>query len=250
MKRNICLMAMACWMSYAFGQTKIERTIEVSNGQKVMMDFTWPELVTINTWDKNEIKVSATVSINNGQNDDAFELKLEERQGVVELITSIKDKDKLPRKIVIRKGGESFFFDTDNPNSPEVLKFKKEHGTEGYDYMNFGVIKDIYVTVYVPRNVVLDVSSKYGMVEVLGFTGEMSVHSKFGGVDISVPNAKNTIKAGTKFGEKFTNLTHPFSTIALGTHPGKWDWVACKVNGGGKVQELKSEFGNIYIRKL
>ena len=69
------------------------------------------------------------------------------------------------------------------------------------------------------------------------------------GVDVT-SGKKGTLKAGTKFGQKYTNLNATVTTISVGDHPGKWDWVAFKLNGDGTEQEVKSEFGNVYIREL
>ena len=77
----------------------------------------------------------------------------------------------------------------------------------------------------------------------------MKIHSKFGGIDVST-TGNQTIKAGTKFGEKYTNLEYPVKSISAGNHPGKWDWVLLGTTKASKEHELKSDFGNIYIRKM
>lgn len=235
--------------NFALCQTKIDKTIATKSGQNVSLDFTWPELIQVSSWDKNEIKVEALVSINQGQNDDAFKLEVDNVAGSIRVKSDIRGFEGLPKKIMIRAGGEEYFFNTDDRNSPEVVRFLDEKGSNGYEYMNHGVIMDIKIVVYVPSNINLDIYSKYGLVEVNGYSGKLQVQSKFGGVDVKVPLAKNTIKAGTKFGKKYTDLDQKFATLEYGDHPGKWDWVSCDINGGGVLQELKSEFGNIYIRK-
>ncbi|HNP19244.1 MAG TPA: hypothetical protein PKL31_12465 [Fulvivirga sp.] len=249
MKKIISLILLAGVANFALCQTRINKTIATKNGQNVSMNFTWPDLIQVNTWDKNEIKIEALVSINQGQNDGAFKLQMDEAGGSLNIYSEIENHETLPKKIMIRSGGEEYFFNTDDRNSPEVVRFLEEKGSSGYEFMNYGVIKDIKLVVHVPANINLDIYSKYGMVEVVGYTGNLHVHSKFGGVDVTVPVAKNTIKAGTKFGKKYTNLDQKFDVIAFGDSPGKWDWVSCAINGGGAEQEFKSEFGNIYIRK-
>ena len=55
-------------------QTPINKIIPVQAGQKVQLDFDYPELIKVTTWDRNEISIQGSVSINGGENDDAFQL--------------------------------------------------------------------------------------------------------------------------------------------------------------------------------
>ena len=45
-------------------QTPVNKTYPVTTGQKISFRFDYPELVKISTWDKNEISIVGTVSIN------------------------------------------------------------------------------------------------------------------------------------------------------------------------------------------
>ena len=247
MKNIICLIIVACWTSLAISQTKVEKTVPVKAGENIKMEFKWPELITIKTWERNEVKILASVEINKGQNDDAFTFDVDQSSSGIVIESLIKNYKNLPRSIVIRKGGQEYFFNTDDPNSHEIREFKKEHGDSGYEYTSHGVVMDINLEVWVPSNCTLDVYSKFGLVEVIGFQGNMTVHSKFGGVDVST-SGREAIKAGTKFGEKYTNLEETIETISWGNHPGAWDWV--QVGTGSTRQEIKSDFGNVYLRKL
>jgi hypothetical protein len=245
MKRLICLIAVAYWVNLAQAQTKLEKVVPVKSGENVNMDFTWPELISIKTWDRDEIKLVASVDINKGQNNDAFIFEVNNNSSGITIASLIKGYKGLPKKIMIMQGGQEYFFDTDDTKSPEVRKFKKEH-PGSYEYMNYGVITEITLEVWVPKSIKMDIYSKFGLIEVSDFTGDMKIHSKFGGVDVS--SAGNTaIKAGTRFGEKYTNLDSPMESIALGNSPGKWDWVM--LGNGNPKQEVKSDFGNVYLRK-
>ncbi len=41
-------------------------------GQKIAMNFDYPEMIRVSAWDKNEISISGSVQINGGENDDAL----------------------------------------------------------------------------------------------------------------------------------------------------------------------------------
>ena len=249
MKNYIFLILISCATHISFSQTKIEKIVPVEQGQHISFDFTWPELITFRSGTGNEIKLVASVDINRGQNDEAFKFTVDQNSSEINIASLIEDYKDLPRKIIIKKGSQEYFFNTDDTNSPVIQKFKEEHGNEGYDYLNYGVIMEITLEVWVPSNISIDVYSKFGMIEVNNFNGDMKLHSKFGGIDLST-SGNQAIKVGTKFGEKYTNLTQQIKSISVGDHPGKWDWVLLGNTKTSKQYELKSEFGNIYIRKL
>lgn len=247
MKRIIALIIWVVWTSTAYSQTTIEKSEVVNTGETISMDFTWPELINVKTWDKNEVKVVVMATINKGENDDAFELNIEKTGSGIGISSLIKNMDDLPRKILIKKGSNEYYFDAEDDEG--LSAFRDKYG-KGGTQIQHGVITEITIQIYVPTNVKLDIYSKYGLVEIVNFEGELFAHAKFGGVDITA-GTKGTLKAGTKFGNKYSNLDRPLTTISLGDHPGKWDWISYKLNGSeGVKQEVKSEFGNIYIRNL
>lgn len=247
MKRIIALIIWVGWTSIAYSQVKIEKSETVKSGETIHMDFTWPELINVKTWEKNEVKVVAMATINKGENDDAFELDISRTDNGVSISSLIRNMDNLPKKIVIKKDGQEYYFDAEDDDG--LAAYRDKHG-KGGTQIQHGVIMEITIEVYVPNSVTLDIYSKFGMVEIEKFEGELFAHSKFGGLDIT-PGKKGVIKVGTKFGNKYSNLDKPLTTISFGDHPGKWDWVSYNLNGGsGTKQEVKSEFGNIYIRQM
>ena len=165
MKSYIGLFFAVCLWHISYSQTKIEKVVPIKQGKNVNFDFTWPELITFKTWTGNEVKLVASVEINKGQNDDAFKFTVEEVANEVHIATFIENYKDIPRKIVIRKVGQEYFFNTDDTNSAEIRKFKEENGEGGYDYINHGVIMDITLEVWVPNNISIDVYSKFGMIE-------------------------------------------------------------------------------------
>lgn len=248
MLRIITAILLTVWTNTAFTQTSITKAVPLNNIGKIELDFTWPELITIQGWDKNEIKIEGSVAINQGQNDEAFKLKVQESDGSLKISSYIENHDRLPKKILIRKNGEEHFFNTDDKNAPEIVKYREENGSS-FDYMSHGVIKDISLTIYVPTSILLDAYCEYGLIELRNLSGELSAASKYGGIDISVNTLDKKLKVGTRFGEKYSNLSQDLTSITFGDHPGEWDWISYGTSKNSEIQELQSEFGNIYIRK-
>src|SRR5687767_13991149 len=94
----------------AYAQTPINKTIPVKTGQKISMRFDYPELIKVSTWDKNEVSVQGSVSINNGENDDAFELITSESGGTITIKNEIRNMKDIPHRITIRDGSEKIVF--------------------------------------------------------------------------------------------------------------------------------------------
>lgn len=240
-------MVVLTWTS--FGQTKIEKSVPVQAGQKLQMNFDYPELIKIQTWDRKEVLIKGEVSINKGENDDAFDLQTQTNGGVVSITSIIKDKENLPKRIVIKKGDVEYVFKGDNYKDPEVQKFLKEQGGD-YNYMSSGIIKEITLEIFVPKGMETTLEAKYGLIEVKGFEAPLTIDAKYGGIDATI-NSKSTgeLIARTHYGEILTNLELTFDTgrKTSDTHP-KWTEVSVKPGTGPKFV-LESKYGKVYLRK-
>src|SRR5688500_2339047 len=153
----------------AYAQTPIHKMIPVKSGQKIAMHFDYPELVKVSTWDKNEISIQGTVSINSGENDDAFELIVSESSGTISIKNEIRNMKNIPHRITIFQGTEKIVF----KNKEEFRKYSAEKGKGNYDRMSYGLEMDILIEIKVPRNTDTRVESVYGMVEVKDFVGPL-----------------------------------------------------------------------------
>jgi hypothetical protein len=242
--KSIVVLAMAVIIPLKeYGQTIINKVIPVKPGQKIEMHFDYPELVKVSTWDKNEISVQGTVSINAGENDDAFELLTSSTGNSISIRNEIKKMKDLPHRITIVDGAQKIVF----RNKEELKKYQAEHG-KNYSHMSYGLEMDIVLEIKVPRNMETRVESVYGMVEITNFTGPLSVDATYGGVDAAVAERSvGEITAETNHGEIFSNLDAKFSGEAsrqdnFHTH------VSAKP-GNGPTYNFDSKFGNVYLRK-
>lgn len=232
-----------------FAQTKIEKTVPVQSGQKLALNFDYPELIKIQTWDRKEVLIKGTVSINKGENDAAFELVTQTNGNTVTVSSVIKDMEDLPKRIVIKKGDTEYVFRAKDYKDPEVKKFMDEHGGN-YTYMSSGIIKEIQLEIFVPVGMETSVQAKYGLVEVLGFNAPLTVDAKYGGVDATI-NARATgeLIARTHFGEILTNLDLAFdSEKDKDSNYNKWTQISVKPGTGPRYM-LESKYGKVYLRK-
>ena len=245
MKRRIAfvtvLMAITGW---GYTQSPINKTVTVQQGQKIEMYFDYPELIRVSTWDKNEISIQGTVSINGGESDDALELLTSTAGNVITVRNEIKNMKDLPQRITIVDGSQKIVF----KSKAEFKKYQDEHEKGKFQMMSSGVDMDILLEIKVPRNTVTQVESVYGMVEIRNFLAPLTVKSTYGGVDAAlVERTTGEIIAETNHGEIYTNLDVKFGGDKF-RDENFHTYVSAKP-GTGPDYSFESKFGNVYIRK-
>lgn len=225
----------------AVSQTVVSKTYPVKAGETVELNFDYPKVVRVSTWDKNEVSVVAKVSINGGQNDAAFVLEDKSTNGKVSVSNKINNMDQLPRRYTIIEGEKKTVF-----NSKEDYQQYKKSASGSHTMYSEGVDMEITVEVKVPANASTDIKSTYGMVELVGFNGSANVNATYGGIDATVaPATTGKLQATTSYGQIYSNLdlkptekTEKDFYTSITAEPGK-----------GSTYILKSTYGKIYLRK-
>lgn len=226
-----------------FAQAELTRTIPVARGQRINMHFDYPDLVRVSTWDKNEISVQGTVSINNGENDDAFIFESTVSGNLVDIRSGIRDMKSLPQRITVVRDGQKMMF----ANKEELRKYREQHGA-GYDMMSWGVDIEIELDIKVPLGTETRIESVYGMVEVKDFNGPLTVEATYGGVDAALAErATGEITAETNYGEIYTNLDVKFGGTS--SKSGDFHTFVSARPGTGPRYSFESKYGNVYLRK-
>jgi len=224
-------------------QTPVNKSVPVQSGQKIEMHFDYPELIRVTTWEKNEISIQGSVSINGGESDDAFELITSTTGNTVTVRNEIHNLKNLPQRITITRSGQKIVF----KSKADYKKYADQNG-KGYNMMSCGVDMDILLEIKVPRNVETRVESVYGMVEIKEFTGPLTVEATYGGVDAALAErSTGELIAETNFGNIYTNLELKF----LNNNIQEKDFhtsVSAKP-GSGPRYSFESKYGNVYLRK-
>lgn len=237
-----CALALAAPMS-ALAQTPVSKSIPLQNGEKVAMEFDYPELIKVSTWDKNEISIEGSVSINGGENDDAFVLESSKSGNLVQITSTIRDMKHLPQRITVVRDGQKIMFHDEQ----EYRKYQSEHGM-GYNSVSWGPDIDIQLEIKVPKNMETRIRSVYGMVEIRNFSGPLTVDATYGGVDAAL--AERTVgelTAETNYGQIYTNLDTRFTSEKLESRA-FYTFVSAKP-GNGPPYNFESKYGNVYLRK-
>lgn len=241
--KTVLSVGLALLFTGTCAQTPVNKTMAVRPGQKVSMHFDYPELVRISTWDKNEISVQGTVSINGGENDDAFVLNLDGSGATINIRSEIRDMKNLPHRITVVRDGQKVLF----KNKAEFKKYCAENGTT-FNRMSDGVDMDITLEVKVPRNMETHVESVYSIVEVREFTGPLTVEATYGGVDAAVEEkSMGKLTAETNYGQIYTNLNIAFDRTNIREEA--FHTLVSAQPGSGPPYSFESKYGNVYLRR-
>ncbi len=243
----VCLVAT---VNLLFAQTSEVEQVEIQGGQVASLEFDYANLINVRGWSERYIEIRSNVLINMGKNDNAWTVDVENTEKGKKITGYIKDRNKLPEMITIRKDGQTYYFDTNDWNSPALQAFYDEHERKGYQWMSHGLAWEIEIEIMVPVNIILDISSKHGLIDIENFTGQVVANSKHGGIDIAMPvSSTNHFDLNSRWGEIYTNLDFKFDKKSFPDGE-KWNYVACSLNGGkGALIKLQSKHGNLYLRK-
>ncbi len=241
--KNLTLILVCLFAGTLSAQTKLNKNVPVSAGQKIKMRFDYPDLIKVSTWDKNEISILGTVSINGGENDDAFTLETNAEGGTVSIRNEIKNMEGLPHRITVKVGGQKMIF----RNKAEWKKYKNENGN-GHTMMSDGVEMDIELEIKVPRNTETYLESVYGMVEAKDFDGPLKVVATYGGVDASMTElTTGELTAETNYGHIYSNLNVKLDGGEVRDED--FHTVVTAKPGTGPRYSFESTYGNVYLRK-
>lgn len=232
---------MILFTGIALAQTPVNKSYPVKAGQRISLRFDYPELVRISTWDKNEISITGTVTINNGEHDDAFELSESVSAGMIFIENRINNLKNLPQRITITRGSEKMTF----KSKEDFNKYCEQTGCD-YNVKSYGTDMDILLEVKVPRNVETKLECVYGLAEVKNFNGPLTVEATYGGVDVSVQEkSTGELIAETNYGQIYTNLETKFT----GIDDRDFHTQVSIKPGTGPRYNIESKYGNVYLRK-
>lgn len=242
MKARILILIFFSTAVSALAQTVVDKALPVSPSQRITMQFDYPKLIRVTTWEKNQVSIQGTVSINGGENDDAFELITSSDAGIITIRNEIKNMAAIPKVITANDGPAKIVF-----RSNEALKkYEQEYG-KIFESKSWGIDMEIQLEIKVPRNIETHIESTYGMVEVKDFAGPLTVKSTYGGIDAALDEpATGELSAETNYGEIYTNFAIKFN--GKGTRQDFYTFVSAKP-GAGPRYSFTSNYGNVYIRK-
>ena len=208
---KIVTMLVVAWLCCASikAQQIIEKHMEFSGKESVALKIQIADSIRILTWNKNEVYVKASVSINENKDNEAYSTSFDESDHAV---------------TVNAKFRENYFKGRNNCCDKAA----------------------IFWQVYIPEKARFSVETINANITVTGQTKEMKIKSISGYIDLAVPGNKeadldfSTI-SGTMYSDLELALNQKHNSV-----PSR---ITEKINNGGPLIKLETISGDIYFRK-
>ncbi|MFK7782815.1 hypothetical protein [Psychroserpens sp.] len=213
-------------------QRNVEIKESLSKNQDVYLDFKFAQDIRVEQGNSNEIKVTASVNINDGEGDDAFSIKTDNSSGQLKLYSDFGDYFKNQWKDKSRNNCNN----TTEINYVVIvpkninLKVKSISGS-------------VFMNAY-EGNLVTDLIS--GDVTIKKYNGELRLKTISGALDVTVSKAKLNAKSLT--GTIYSDLEFDESESEK-SYDKSHNKVSKQIKGGTTPLEMETISGNIYIRK-
>ena len=202
-----------------------EKTIDWHAGQEVQLDLKYAHQIQIKTWDKPEVSLRVSVTINDNTLNEAWSMTTDTSDGQIQVTTDLDQAD------------GHFRGDCEGSN----------YHSDGTSFCSF-IVYDIYL----PEAALLRVETLAGDITIEGTAAPVYAKSLSGFVDADWPvqqGADVTMKSIT--GEVYTNLDLAIDeSDRERNRRGLVGWeIEATVAGGGKKVELESISNDVYFRK-
>ena len=198
------------WMCFATSRAQqiIEKHMDFSGKETISLKIQIADSINIQTWNKNEVYIKASVNINENKDNEAY-------------ITSFEDSGKT---ILVKANFKDNYFKGKNNCCNET---------------------NIFWQIYVPEKTKFSVETINANVTISGRTTEMNIKSISGYIDLTEPASKNAdIDFSTISGRMYSNHELALSKAHTGI-PLK---INEKLNNGGDPVKLETISGDIYFR--
>jgi hypothetical protein len=199
------------WLCFGTIQAQqiIEKHIGFSGKDALTLKIQIADSIKIQTWNKNEVYVKASVNINENKDNDAYETSFDDSGNNVIVDAKFKDN---------------------------YFKGRKNCCNE----------TDIYWQIFIPEKTRFSVETINADVTITGQTKEMKVKSISGYIDLAVPADKQAdLDFSTISGRMYSN--HDLAPTKM--HSGIPLKISEKLNSGGDPIKLETISGDIFFRK-
>ena len=214
--KNIIAAIVFCSLGlYVSAQKKIEKNFSFNGKNEVNLNLQIADSIKILTWNKNEVGVKASISINENKDNEDYLVKFDEEG------SQIKVKAQL------------------DPEKRRNYQWHSDSNCCRYE-------TDIYWEVYVPEKATVDIETINGNITITGKTSAIKAYSISGFIDLAVPaDLKADFKFSTITGTVYSNIAMNNPGASKKSHAD----IVSKYNGGGTPVNLKTISGDIFVRK-
>lgn len=240
MKRALLCLLLTGSLQLLLAQRIIEKTYKTTKDQPVLLQFGYPNL-KVNSWDKDEIYIKATVNISDNKYNDRFELRSQTIAGQLHIMDSVDLKNIEPQ-YYIEVNGTKKHFDT----KADFEAYRAAHKNEKIAaYSSTDV--HIEIEVMLPVKDYITIQSKFGLVEVKNYAGPLTIQTVYGKIDARL---KETHVGKIKLTNHYGKIYSDFDLKPVEKEDKNFYTSITAIPGKGPAYELSSKFGNIYLRNI
>ena len=209
MKKIAILIAAWLCFTNAFPQKITEKHINFSGKESLEFDIQIADSIKVQTWNKNEVYIMASVNVNDNKDNDAYQITFDESGNAV----GVK------------------------------ANFNKDFFTGKKNCCNE---TDIIWQVCIPGKTSFSLETINGDITITGETQAMSVKTISGFIDLAVPSSKKAdLEFSTISGTVYTNHSMAMNSGSK-SHSSE---IRDHLNNGGPLIKLGTISGNIFFRK-
>lgn len=245
MKKINLIITLLCFVaSVGLAQTEISKSFDASKAKVIDLQFKYPELIKIKTWDKQEVKIEGRVDIDDGNRDEDFQLSSKTNGETLYIQSEIEGI----------RGYDNYILGSSHEDDEGNVRISRGGSTvsinrSGSRGRRNSLIIAIELEITVPKGMEVNVDARYGIVEILNLNAPMEVEARYGGVDIAVDNnADVDLYAKTQWGQIFHNLDSRLK-IRGDDHMGQWMTAETSLKSGRHAVRVESQYGNVYLRR-
>jgi hypothetical protein len=209
MKTGILIIYAGLFFGTLQAQQTIEKHISFSGKEDIKMDIQIADSITLQTWNKDEVFVTASVNINDNKDNGAYETSFDESGSSIGINARFR---------------ENYFKGRDNCCNES----------------------DIYWKIFIPENAKFSVETINANITITGKTADMKVKSISGYIDLAVPeNKPANLELSTISGTIYSN----HDLTPENSHSGIPSVIREKINAGGTSIKLETISGDLFFRK-
>jgi hypothetical protein len=225
--KNIIILGLCLIFIPVQAQKIIEKHMNFSQKESVVLNIQIADSIVIHTWDKKEVFAKASVDVNDNKDNDAYQTGFDESGSIIKVTAKFEDNYLSGKS---DSSGSHIFWDV---YIPEKVNFSVK--TIDGNINISGKAGDI------------DAKTISGHIIITGTNSKTDANSISGFIDMSVASdVKADLEFKTISGTIYSNHEIPASGKKS---PGS-NKVVDQMNGGGLPIKLKTISGNIYFRKI
>jgi len=266
MKYILVLLAVVIVFGQSFGQN-LNKSIDVRSAKLISITSDYPS-VEVHTTEGNEVIIEGHIYGNGIPLDDVVSVNWNSSTAQLSFVTDIELAKEKTKGIDPEN--------LDDLSRDELIKIAKSRRgashVKGHNYYDNNWNLETHIVIYLPKSITkVEADMEYGAYEMDHAAKEVKIYNKYGAIDVEVAgklsvcdlestystvtlntsnNEPTDFRLQSNYGEIFTDLdlkvdrgasTHQsFKTIIVGTYK----------DGGDQSISMRSDYSNVYLRKL